>query len=361
MRILHLIESLEFGGAEKVMIDLANELASRHDVTICCVKRLGALAASVDSRIHVHCLYKDEGNDFLLPFRLAGVLRRARIEVMHVHNWGIFLEGAVAAIFARTRVRLHTVHGPYPQYGPGWRPRLKCAARHWLERTFAPHFTKIVTVSDSIKEYVRNEIGIDASRLMTIHNGISIDAIPATRKNEDEIVCISVGRLAKIKNHEMMIRAFHAVDCSRARLWLVGDGPERNRLEALSHELALGDHVIFVGFCHDVAGLLARSNIFMMSSDYEGISIAVLEAMRAGLPIVGTRVGGMPETVRDGYNGILVGARDIEAMANAIRILIESPRECARLGASGRRFLEAEFSISTMVERYEQLYSIQTT
>ena len=360
MRILHLIESLEFGGAEKVMIDLANELASRHDVTICCVKRLGALVPNVDPRIHVYCLCKEEGNDFMLPFRLAGLLRRERIEIMHIHNWGVFLEGAVAATFARTRVRLHTVHGPYPQYGPGWWPRLKCAVRHWLERIFAPRFAKIVTVSDSIREYVRNDIGIDASRLMTIHNGISIGATPATRKNEGDIVCITVGRLAKIKNHEMMIRAFHAVNCSHVRLWLVGDGPERSRLEALSHELALGDHVIFVGFRHDVVGLLARSNIFLMSSDYEGISIAVLEAMRAGLPVVGTRVGGMPETVKDGHNGMLVEARDIEAMANAIRILIKSPQECARLGGAGRRFLEAEFSISTMVERYEQLYSNQT-
>ena len=360
MRILQLIESLEFGGAEKVMIDLANELVSRHEVTICCVKRLGALAVNVDPRIHVYCLGKGEGNDVFLPFRLADLLRRERIDAMHVHNWGVFLEGALAAILARVPARVHTVHGPYTEYEIGWRSRLKRGARHCLERTFAKYFTKIVTVSDSIQEYLRQDVGIAASQLMTIHNGINIGAAPTARRDEGHIVCIAVGRLAKIKNHEMMIRAFHAVDCPHARLWLVGDGPERKHLESLSCELGLGDRVKFVGFRHDVAELLARSNIFLMSSDYEGISISVLEAMRAGLPIVGTRVGGMQETVKDGHNGMLVEARDIEAMANAIRILIESPQECVRLGRAGRRFLESEFSILTMVERYEQIYKKET-
>lgn len=356
MRIMQLIETLEFGGAEKVVIDLANALVSRHEVTICCAKRLGALQTSADRRIRTHCLGKKEGNDFLVPFQLARVLRRERIDVLHVHNWGMLLEGALAGILARTPIRLQTVHGPYPQYGPGWRQSFKRNARHWFERIASRGLAKIVTVSDSIQNYVREDIGIDSSRLMTIHNGIKICASPPNQTGNIEIAFITVGRLAKIKNHEMMIRAFHMADCPSARLCLVGDGPERNRLELLALELGLGARINFAGFRHDVAELLAQSNVFLMSSDYEGISIAVLEAMRAALPVVGTRVGGMAETVRHGHSGLLVEAGDIEAMAYAIRTLFNSPKERARLGATGRKFLELEFSIETMVERYELLY-----
>jgi len=338
------------------MIDLANELASRHELTICCVKRLGALAESVDPRIDIHCLGKGEGNDLQLPFRLARLLREKRIDILHTHNWGVFLEGALAASFAGTAVRVHTVHGPTTPYGPDLTSQLKRVLRHWLERHFSRQFKKIVTVSNSIQNYVRTEIGIDGTRLTTIHNGINISALTAQRSRNEQVVCITVGRLVEIKNQEMMIRAFHKAHCLQACLWIVGDGPERVRLESISKELQLGDRVKFVGFRQDVATLLERSNIFLLSSNYEGISIAVLEAMRAALPVVGTRVGGMPETIQDGHNGLLVEAQDIESMAAAIRRLVESPEECARLGTAGRQCLEEEFSIATMVRRYEQIY-----
>ncbi|MEP7155929.1 MAG: glycosyltransferase [Betaproteobacteria bacterium] len=357
MRVMQLIESLEFGGAEKVVIDLANELATRHDVSICCIKRLGPLATDVDRRIQVHCLHKGEGNDFFLAFRLARLLRKHRIEVMHVHNWGAFLECALAALLARTRVRIHSVHGPYPHYGADWRSRTKLAARHFLERMFATGFTKIVTVSDSIQAYLRDDIRVAASRITTIHNGIRIATPVVPRPAGGMVSCITVGRLARIKNHDMMIRAFHEAGLHGARLYLIGDGPEREKLALLVEELGIADRVEFCGFRHDIAEQLARNDIFLMSSDYEGISIAVLEAMRASLPIIGTLVGGMAETINDGDNGILVPPRNVAAMAAALSKLAQSPAERQRMGQSGRRYLEAEFSIVTMVRRYEQLYT----
>lgn len=356
MRVLHLIETLEFGGAEKVLIDLANEMSARHDVTVCCVKRLGELSASLNPRIRVLCLDKGEGNDIRLPFRLARLLRRERIEALHVHNWGVYLEGALAGLIARVPVLVHTVHGPYTSYSPVWQSRVKCAVRHWIERRLAPFFSKIVTVSDSIQHYIRDEIGIDGARLMTIHNGIRIGGAPGRKTAGGNIVFTTVGRFAAIKNHAMMIRAFHQANAPDSCLWLVGDGPERGHLEALVQELGLDGRVVFTGFRQDVVDILAKTDVFLMSSDYEGISIAVLEAMRSGLPVIGTRVGGMAETVQEGETGILVGKGDVEAMARAIRTLIASPDERVRLGERARRFLEAEFSITTMVERYERLY-----
>ena len=357
MRILQLIESLEFGGAEKVVIDLANEMAARHEVTICCLKRLGDLSRSVDTRIRVLCLDKGEGNDYRLPFRLAGILAAAGIEILHTHEWGVFLEGALAGLLARTPVMIHTVHGPYMAYAPGWLSRSKRAVRHGLERCAAPRFARVVTVSDSIQEYIRDQIGIDADRLTTIHNGIRVVALGRARAaRPGGVMFIRVGRLAEVKNHAMMIRAFHATGDRQSRLLLAGDGPERGPLEAITRELGLEHRVEFLGFRRDIEELLAQSDVFVISSNHEGVSIAVLEAMRAGLPVIGTRVGGMPETIQDRRTGRLVEAGDIEAMASVMRSLIDSPAERARLGDAGRRFLEAEFSIEKMVERYERLY-----
>ena len=355
MRVLHLIESLEFGGAEKVAIDLANAMAERHEVTICCVKQVGDLGGTVDSRIRVLCLNKREGNDYFVPFRLAQILRKFKIDVLHAHNWGVYLEASLASLLARTQVAIHTVHGPYLDYLPGWRPRLKRTIRHTLERLFSPRFAKIVTVSDSIQEYIRDEIGIAPTRLLTVHNGIKTQGIQIAKKESRETRCITVGRLAEVKNQAMMIRAFHAADCETATLYLVGDGPERTKLVSLLRELGIEDRVVITGFRQDVSELLAQSDIFLMSSNYEGISIAVLEAMRAGLPVIGTNVGGMAETVKP-ETGFLVAAGDISAMADAIRSLLRSPMIRSSLGTAGRKFLEAEFSIDQMVARYELLY-----
>ena len=355
MRVLHLIESLEFGGAEKVAIDLANAMAELHEVTICCVKQVGDLGGTVDPRIRVLCLGKREGNDYLVPFRLAGVLRRFKIDVLHAHNWGVYLEAALAGTLARTQVMIHTVHGPYMDYPPGRRAHIKRAIRHRLERMFAPCFVKIVTVSDSIQQYIRDEIGIAASRMTTIHNGIKTSGASIDKKSNGEVRCITVGRLAEIKNQAMMIRAFHAADCAESRLQLVGDGPERLKLAALARELGIEDRVEITGFRQDIAELLAQSDIFLMSSNYEGISIAVLEAMRAGLPVIGTNVGGMAETVTP-ESGMLVEAGNVDAMAQALRSLIRTPFIRGDLGAAGRKFLESEFSIDQMVARYETLY-----
>ncbi|MBL0125025.1 MAG: glycosyltransferase [Betaproteobacteria bacterium] len=150
-------------------------MARSHEVTICCVKMLGDLAASVDPRIHVVCLDKGEGNDLRLPFRLSRLLRERNIDVMHAHNWGVYLEAALAGVLARTPVCIQTVHGPYMDYAPGWSSQLKRRVRHTLERMLAPLFAKIVTVSDSVQTYIREEIGIPGSRLATIHNGIQVD------------------------------------------------------------------------------------------------------------------------------------------------------------------------------------------
>lgn len=361
MRVLHIIESLEFGGAEKVVISIANAMASRHSVEICCLKQVGSLGNDVDPTIRILCMNKAEGNDFILPFRLAKLLRQGGYDVVHTHNWGSFLEGALAGILAGTRVLVHTVHGPYTEYSSSWLSQVKRALRHFLERLLSRRFRRIVAVSDSIKDYISESIAIPTSRLMTIHNGIPAhqdDHKGRMTHDDHKVRFITVGRLAAIKNHAMMLEAFAELLKSnpQANLTIVGDGPERAAIELRLENLGIANNVKLAGFQSDVTSFLDQADVFLLTSNYEGISIALLEAMRSGLPAICTSVGGIPETVIDSESGILVPAGDVTALARAMSELANSPSKRKQFGESARKRFNIEFSQDTMVSRYESLY-----
>lgn len=358
MRILHVIESLEFGGAEKVVVELANSMAGRCDIGICCVKRTGELAQLLDPRIEVNCLEKGAGNHIGTPFEIAQRMRTGRFDVVHSHGWGVYLEAALGALLGRARVLVHTVHGNYLAYPPGMRSRAKVFLRHVLEHVFSYAHSCIVTVSDAIQRYVRADMHIPSSRLMTIHNGISDERLPRAGGAADGVRFISVGRLAEVKNYPMLLRAFARLlrENPRCRLQLVGDGLQRAALESLARELGIAGQVSFPGFQVEVGPLLARADVFVLSSRYEGISIALLEAMRAGLPAIATRVGGMAETILDGETGVLVPDDDEQAMAAAMLRLAAMPAERERMGGNAYAHLQRQFALPAVSEKYFHLY-----
>lgn len=358
MRILHVIDTLDVGGAEKVLIALANGFAVQHQVAICCLTRIGGLARELDSRVQAFCMDRGQGNDYLLPWRLARHIRRGGYDVVHTHNWSVFLEGGIAGVLARVPVLIHTVHGSYQALGTGPIHRVKRSLRHSLERLVARRFRHVVAVSDSIREQIPAVVGIEPERLTTVHNGVANGNACAAAAGR-ALTFITVGRFDPVKNHELMIQAFAKVVAQfpSAKLMLVGDGPQRASLEALIDKLGLESEVELTGFRSDVAQLLAQADVFLMSSRYEGVSIALLEAMRAGLPTVATRVGGIPETVIPERTGLLVASEDTDAFAAAMVSLASSPELRRQFGAAAREFQRREFSSSAMLERYGALYA----
>lgn len=361
MRVLHLIESLEFGGAEKVVVTLANAMAREHEVAVCCVRRGGPLERELDPAIRLRCLGRPYGNDLSLPGRLAALFRELSCDVVHSHNWSLFIEAALGGGRARVPALVHTVHGPYLEYAPTRTAALKRGLRHLLERGLAPRFRRIAAVSDAIARYAVDEIGLRAGQLVTVHNGIPDGVVAAPRRppgGRGPASFITTGRLAPIKNHGLLLRAFARVarEAPGTRLVLVGDGPERPALEALVRELGLGPAVSFPGFRTDVGELLAAADAFVLSSRYEGISMALLEAMQSGLPAVATRVGGVPETVLDGETGLLVDSEDEAGLAAAMLRLARDPGLRAALGARARELQAFEFSLAAMTRRYLRLY-----
>lgn len=360
MRIVHVIESLEFGGAEQVVLMLANAMAASDEITIVCVKKPGDLAANAAPGVRIVTLGKGEGNDPLLSWRLMRLLRARRAQVLHGHNWGIFLECGLAGWLARVPVRLHTIHGPYAAGGEDRVARFKRALRQRLEYAVARLYHRLVPVSEAIRNYLVQERGLGEDRVVTIHNGIAPHDHPAPVRAADtgQLTFIAVGRLAEIKNHELMLDAFAAFARRdpRARLMIVGDGPRRMALEQRARQLRIDDRVEFAGFRGDVAGLLARADVFLVSSHYEGVSVAVLEAMRARLPVIATRVGGMPETIHDGREGILVPPGDAVAMTEAMSRLAASASLRRTMGEAGFDRFGREFSLENMLAGYRSLY-----
>jgi sugar transferase (PEP-CTERM/EpsH1 system associated) len=356
MRIVQVAESLDFGGAERVVVDLSNALARNHEVSVVCVKRVGELASQLSPGVQVQCLNKPEGTDLRLPLRLARLFENRRADVVHIHHWGVFLEATFAASRAGVQTILHTAHGKYPQ-GSG----VKQALRHWLERRASGRCKRVVCVSDALLAYVVEEIGLRPELLQTIVNGIDVAELrePRNARGQEEFVFVAVGRLAAVKNYPLMLEAFAEASAraGQLRLLIAGDGPERGTIEALVAERRLESKVRLLGFTQDVNSVLKNADAYVISSLSEGTPMAVLEAMRAGLPVLATRVGGLPTVIREGETGLLVPSGDVTALSRAMVELASDPGRSRAMGDAGYRHVLGHFSLRSMVAAYENLYA----
>lgn len=360
MRILHIIESLEFGGAEKVLVDLANEFAKQqHAVTILCLKRIGALRAALDARVEVECLHLAEGSHYVLPWQLARMIRRERYDVVHAHTWGVLYESALGGLLAKSPAVVFTSHGNYPPPAHSLLRRIKRRARLVLEGRVLRRIDMTVPVSDAIKHEISTRE--PTARIETIHNGIEVLPLvepPGRPLRGNVFRLITVGRMAPVKNHALLLEAVAELrNDVQVQLDIVGDGSERAAMEKLAHSLGVAGQVRFLGFRNDVRAHLAHADVFVITSDYEGISIAILEAMRAGLPVVATDVGGIRETVIDGETGIVVPPRARPELVTALRTLAKDTARRKGLGEAAYAYFKREFALEHMVTRYRELYT----
>lgn len=247
---------------------------------------------------------------------------------------------------------IYTVHMWHfgPELPHSWRvfgPGLERTAARWSRRT--------ITVSRSGSEVgQRYRIG-SPSRMVAIHNGIG-DSPRRVRHGENRIpVVVMVARFTSLKDHETIVRAFAELKVP-ARLQLIGDGPTRAATEHLAAGLGIADRVEFPGDRDDVSRLLSRADVFVLASKLDNLPISILEAMRAGLPVIASNVGGISELVVHGETGLLVPPFAVTPMVQALSELLVDPGRRARLGWCGRRRYEKNFSLSQMIERTRAVY-----
>jgi sugar transferase (PEP-CTERM/EpsH1 system associated) len=354
VRVVHLVLSLHVGGLEKVVLDLTRHTDPQtFDTRVLCLQDSGPLRPRIEALgMSVDSLGLRELGKGRTLFRLVRWLRQARPHVLHTHNPTPHLFGALAARAAGVPVVVHTKHGRnYPDS-----PRAVVWNRlaSWLS-------DRVVAVSADAAEVARQVEHVPGRKVQVIRNGVDLAefAAPAGPVPRAAKRAVHVARLNDlVKDQTTLLRAARLVaDRDPAfRLTIVGDGPDGPRLTALADELGLRQHVQFLGFRSDVRSLLGSADLFVLSSLTEGISLTLLEAMAAGLPVVATEVGGNREVVVPGETGLLVPAGSPAALAEAMLTVLQDPDQARRMGGAGRRRVEERFGLPSMIRGYEQLY-----
>jgi glycosyltransferase involved in cell wall biosynthesis len=291
----------------------------------------------------------------MYQLELTRCLRQRRVTALHVHHTTALILCGVASRLAGVRSLLMTEHAIHELEAS---PAYKLAARFYCRLAH-----NISVVHPALVEYFRAEIRVPAARLHYIPNGVHVTAASPgcnTRMrlrrqyavNEDEFVFLFAGRLHHTKDLSTLLQAAHiAAQTRRFRLWLVGDGPERADLEARTRRSGLADVVRFLGEVPDVAPYMQAADAFAMSSATEGLPMVLLEALSNHLPCIATRVGGIPELLRDGV-GLVVPPQDPPQLADAMRRLMDDAEARERMSTLGAARIARDFDFERVVDQY---------
>jgi glycosyltransferase involved in cell wall biosynthesis len=359
MRVLHLLASRGAGGAEILVRDLAIELQGRNvEVGIAFISRAVELKASPKFEAGYQQLLKDASvqtfdlghdcrrNPLMGALRLNAILRRFRPDILHVHlEYGLLYR---LLLWPRKITTVYTHHIDHFRRGKATFRILSLTVDH------------VVAISRQAESLLRSVAGVRVTRIMNAARfRIQDSSGPAEARFGVQV--LSVGGLHPQKNYQRLIRIVAGLLkqrpqlSGRVRFLIAGDGPERPLLERQIAQLGLGPVISLLGTRSDVHDLMGRSDLLLMTSDYEGLPITLLEALHAGLPIVATDVGGVSEVVDHGENGLLAPAADERALADHIFRLIDEPE--LRTGFGQRSLQMAQqFSIEESAERHLTLY-----
>ncbi len=401
--IAHVLHRLHSAGAEVLAAELARRLRERFRFVFFCLDEVGPLGQRLMGEgFKVVDLRRRPGVDWRVARRLAREVERYGVDLLHAHQYTPFCYAALARRWGTGHEPrlLFTEHGRHYPDGRRWR-------RVFANRLLLKRGDRVTAVGRFIRQALTDYEAIDERRIRVIYNGIDPDAFPcgdagraaraearrALGIRDGESVILQVARFHPVKDHATAIRAFVRVleegrvtpsgvrvssfsqggsvhgpghgpghepaDTWRhrdARLVLVGDGEEGAAIRGLVEQFGLGGRVQFLGARDDVPSLLPAADVFLLTSLSEGISITLLEAMAAGLPIVATQVGGNPEVVEHGYNGLLAQRGDDAGLANNLLTLLRDPHLRQRMGDAGRARLLERFTRQQMHDGYARVY-----
>lgn len=353
IKIAHIIGSLQYGGAENQVVAILNGLNSLKFKKFLLVLAEGKREQSQTPSPEVMnvCLKFRRWGHIGCILKLYRFCKLHRIDVVQAHLFHINLHAAIAATLAGVPVVITTEHGRNP-----WKTSIH---RIIEKRLISPLVTMRVAVSQDIRDLrVRHE-EVSADKITVIRNCVQIPERPIRYDGGGVFRIGTVGRLVAAKDYAALINAFKKLieEGLNTELIFVGDGPERSRLESMVKDLEIAQYVRFLGFQADVKSSLSKFDIFALSSLTEGIPIAMLEAMAMGVPVVATRVGGIPEVIEDNVDGLLVEARNPLALADALMKLIKDNSFRKRIGETSRTKVARLFSCKVICEQYEKLYS----
>ena len=363
-RIHFFIWALEVGGAERLLVKLVQHIPrDLFDIKVICLTRKGVWAREIEERgIEVVSMGKKVGFDpWILP-KLVAFLRREKPDLVNTHLWTADLWARLAAVIAGVPRIVVT-----EQNVDIWKRWYHKA----IDRILFTWTDHLICVSEQVVEFYTTGFGVPKEKTAMIPNAIELASFDGGRPLKglreefgcaaDEFLFVCAARLHPQKGHHDLMEAVRLLVAGGHRgfqLLVVGEGPLRTELERLRDAKGLKDWVRFLGVRQDIPSILLQSNAFVLSSIYEGLPLAVLEAMAARLPVVATRVGGVPQVVRDGENGYLVDPRNPVAFAAAMARVLRDPDASRRMGLSGRGLIELEYTIERIAARTVDLFRV---
>ena len=362
IKVVHIVPMLSPGGAERVAVHIVRGLnRQRYEPFV--ISYTGRLACDLDrlldeAGVEVRYLGKRPGFDYRMYSRVHCALKDFRPDIVHTHLH-VLRYALPSMLLLKQDSLLHTVHNlAEREIEPG----LRWFQRYALHRGVVP-----VAVAEEVALSVERLYGIQRCRV--ISNGIPTDryAQPQTPRKEwrakegfedDDVLFVCVARFAPQKNHALLVKAFAQGPASNpnAHLVLVGEGALQDRLEEQAKDLGLARQVHFLGLRTDIPDVLGATDVFVLSSDYEGNPLSVMEAMAAGLPIVSTAAGGVPDLIESGKEGYLVQPADFQGLSDSMAALSRNREARHSLGLAAARRARKNYDVSMMVQAYEEVY-----
>jgi len=362
INVMQLVWNLGMGGLEKLAIDICSHLPQdQFSASICVLQSGGAMESRVDSNLSdLLCIRQYCGNDPTVPFRLARLLLRRRVEVLHSHSWGTLLEGIFAAKLARVPAVIHSEHSTTDRR----RRRVIGQRVGWAM------VNQVVAVSDAVADRMTNIVNYPMEKIRVIPNGVDLEQfrrldVPRGDLREEfglpgiGYLIGMVARFVPFKNHAGVLRALPKLHKAGidAHLALAGSGPLRDQLKALSESLGITDRVHFLGNTNQTCRFLNSLDVFVSNSTSgEGLSLAVLEAMACEVPVVATAVAEHPNVLDNGRAGSLIPPENENALVETLLHLAKHPEVLTSLGQAGRQRALDRYSFDGMMEAYLQLY-----
>ena len=383
--VMLLTRDLGIGGAQENALALAKYLPRAGCPTVVCTFADGPLRAEVEALgVPVHVLAGRRHSVVALPLFLSEMRRRRNdlLRLVREHGVGVVqarglgtLDFLAATLRARGRVQVWwTIENVIfmvrreHQRRNAWLFRPKLAAHRFLYRTLASRVDGVVAVSDDTETAFRSAVGYRGSNMVVVPNGVDVERYPAPVDRDalraqlgvgpGDHVMTMVGTFKRQKGHRFLVEA--ATTVTRAhpelRILLVGDGELREDIGRQVEAAGLGERVRFLGARRDVPELLAASDSFVLPSLWEGLPIALIEAMAGGLPVVATAVSGTSQVMIDGETGWIVPPGDTTALADAIVEVLEDTDRAASMGAAARERVASRFGAMTQAERLVTLF-----
>ena len=362
-KVLHIVEDLKVGGLENVIASIVMGLdKTKYQIHVWCLARGGDVATELIGKgVVVKILGEPGYHNPLRILYLARLIRREKFNIIHTHGYFASTFGRTAGIIARVPVIIAHVHSAYHEY----------ALRNLLMENILSRFSdRIICVSRAVQRFVIETERVREDKTCLIYNAanispsvLSLEASCHEREqlgiDKQDVVITIVASLTPNKGHRVLLDAFAQVvkKYPLTKLLVVGDGPLMGKLRASADHLGIASRVIFAGQRRDVPSLLQLSDISLLPSIMrEGLGIALIEAMAMKLPLIGTKVGGIPEVIEHNVNGLLVSPGNPQELATAMETLVQDGNMRERMGRRGKEIYEEKFTLPRLIGLVENLY-----